>query len=212
MRNWNGPNGHKQQDWTDILSLPMRNWNPKPDPNIPSQPPDFESTYEELKLFPVACNLVSLSNFESTYEELKLYWLWRWISSCGFWVYLWGIETSFRLVRLKRQRLILSLPMRNWNYVNPWWTLSRTIILSLPMRNWNWSNWDRCNTKSIILSLPMRNWNYLNHYLCDSMTVNFESTYEELKLSRSEFRSRTGRKFWVYLWGIETMMKRSVSR
>jgi len=80
--------------------------------------------------------------------------------------------------------LVLSLPMRNWNQKTRVGRNYRRVVLSLPMRNWNYFILFLMFSYKSVLSLPMRNWNTF-----------FLSLRKKLKL------------FWVYLWGIETLMK-----
>ncbi len=99
--------------------------------------------------------------FEPTYEELKL----RRASL--------GVRMPFS---------VLSLPMRNWNFLSSLLRRLFLYVLSLPMRNWN------CCRLCPATERISRFW----AYLWGIETVRFLSTF--LKPGR----------FWAYLWGIET--------
>ncbi len=129
---------HQYMDMLAVLSLPMRNWNSKKIMKKGKPVVGFEPTYEELKhcmegaghslrwvlslpmrnwnMFwsPIASK--SPLSFEPTYEELKLRY--RDLSSffmTKFWAYLWGIETREARKGFFLPKIVLSLPMRNWN-------------------------------------------------------------------------------------------------
>jgi len=97
MRNWNGCRmSHMVEGYACVLSLPMRNWNARFRSLSSSVEFGFESTYEELK--PSELSVSTLCNLT-------------------FWVYLWGIETCYKTIYLLISINVLSLPMRNWNYL-----------------------------------------------------------------------------------------------
>ena len=140
----------------------MRNWNNDEAFCITLELPNFESTYEELK----HCQI----NYFSF--NIIIFWVYLWgietsiwftclTQAAPFWVYLWGIETPVIKSQRADSNHILSLPMRNWNSV---------IVCHL-------------QPKDLILSLPMRNWNLIKILGIKLIIMNFESTYEELKLS-----------------------------
>ena len=74
----------------------MRNWNPVHYYYSECKENSFEPTYEELKLDLVNRVTGAEVGFEPTYEELK---------QAGL-----GVFRQF-------PRLVLSLPMRNWNFL-----------------------------------------------------------------------------------------------
>ena len=205
MRNWNKPLDVLLFPKPKVLSLPMRNWNRTSSGYKICPWLRFEPTYEELKR--VICAYKDGWNecFEPTYEELKRtntknttetttkFWAYLWgietkftffksHTVCGFWAYLWGIETRILLHCIYLQIFVLSLPMRNWNlYLLPK-IAEPFFVLSLPMRNWN--------PRYIKKQIPPE--------------FRFEPTYEELKPGIVEAKKKKKKKFWAYLWGIET--------
>ena len=76
----------------------------------------FYSTYEELKLKKIKKKKGTLGSFYSTYEELKLMCIFTgWEPEQWFLQYLWGIETIDFPYRFIKDRLVFTVPMRNWN-------------------------------------------------------------------------------------------------
>ena len=182
MRNWNATTKQAKRFCLRVLSLPMRNWNGSSCNTSSFLRLSFEPTYEELKL-----------DFPSTEER----------NDIMFWAYLWGIETSFPKKHVPSADIVLSLPMRNWNFSffssfsRPWkfwaylwgietrhrWKDEKTGkgVLSLPMRNWNSISICLPWNPFFVLSLPMRNWNGISQEVDVPQENSFEPTYEELK-------------------------------
>ena len=50
----------------------------------------------------------------------------------------------------------------------------------------------------------MRNWNLQDLDYRETIELSFEPTYEELKLKGEYLLGKKQKKFWAYLWGIET--------
>ena len=100
-------------------------------------------------------------------------------------------------------RLVLSLPIRNWNYVcvtnslinclgfeptykelkhpSPTLFIVTGCVLSLPIRNWNKEVKMAAQGFDLVLSLPIRNWNAVNGQPYVERQKCFEPTYKELK-------------------------------
>ena len=141
-------------------------------------------------------------------------------------VYLWGIETSDITKRARERIIVISLPMRNWNYyISAKWTIQIQVI-SLPMRNWNFSSGWHVFSDSIVISLPMRNWNAyafsMRNWPGPVISLPMRNwnpyggrrLYSRLHVISLPMRnwnlktSRENRGFFqllVYLWGIETV-------
>ncbi len=212
----------------------------------------FEPTYEELK--PKARSYPSSFSwgFEPTYEELKQpYSRKGWGGNTPFWAYLWGIETFAPLRRQQANRACFEPTYEELKPAPPSNPTDGQLVLSLPMRNWNFT-WPGQMMNGPKGFEPT--YEELKLFLCFSVArggISFEPTYEELKLSFtlinsiffSSFeptyeelkRQKPGlflRKewwvlslpmrnwnidadftvveedipFWAYLWGIETVL------
>ena len=206
MRNWNLLlQGHLFQSWK-VLSLPMRNWNSLLKDMEHLKKTSFEPTYEELKL-PIKnevyrisfsfeptyeelkpsifqCNSMVQISFEPTYEELKQCKLSHPnINISTFWAYLWGIETPYHLFFMNHYIIVLSLPMRNWNYAQITLNWRSRFCFEPTYEELKLFMKKYCGgEKCFVLSLPMRNWNQILQYLHERFAG-----------------------FWAYLWGIETV-------
>ena len=150
-------------------------------------------------------------------------------SACMFPAYLWGIETDRDRKKGTPQKMVPSLPMRNWNTTLRPSRRPRSRVPSLPMRNWN-----RCRLRAgkgagRVPSLPMRNWNPIRLQRWAPWQTRSQPTYEELKrhvcarrydrewvpsLPMRNWNLCTALNFSVlqlfpaYLWGIETVARR----
>jgi len=103
------------------------------------------------------------------------------IASFLFWVYLWGIETYIVSICYAGYIYVLSLPMRNWNPCPGSHSVHVAHRFESTYEELKLVFYTYLENPELVLSLPMRNWN---------------EEYE--KMSKDE------RRFWVYLWGIET--------
>ena len=148
----------------------------------------FYFTYEALKL----------EKAEELYcvDGLFLLYLWGietqegaklWICQGGFLLYLWGIETAIAEIYPDLTQKVFTLPMRNWNFV------VCILLLSAPfcfyftyeeLKPWIFSE-PGCLPKSVF-TLPMRNWNTLVPKAIPPKEIQF----------------------LLYLWGIETPLRR----
>ncbi len=54
-----------------LLTLPIRNWNYVRRASIILSSSSFDSTYKELKRFPISLGTYFVPTFDSTYKELK---------------------------------------------------------------------------------------------------------------------------------------------
>ena len=199
MRNWNRT-GPARWDRRSASRLPMRNWNSITVFRASSvvSLPDYLWGIETSFNTPVN---VGFESFQTTYEELKLLEsLWN-IEFATLPDYLWGIET--RLAQHKR--LLWQLPDYLWGIE----TAVRADILRnrnasrLPMRNWNYT--PETSTAVECVLLPDYLWGIETERTSgiSRRFSRFQTTYEELKLIRSD---GTCQKLALpdYLWGIET--------
>ena len=183
----------------------MRNWNFSSPCFASLVIMCFEPTYEELKLFPFLANSKHSLCFEPTYEELKHDKLLLLpFSLLSFWAYLWGIETTKLVSVGVLSGLVLSLPMRNWNFHLACLSLPLVQVLSLPMRNWNFLCF-RGGSRSLASFEPTyEELKRLSLKVIFLSPQSFEPTYEELKPLLPIGKPLKCSKFWAYLWGIET--------
>jgi len=146
----------------------MRNWNT----NLPrsfSIVSSFQTTYEELKLtfdgqtlLRKFASRLPMRNWNLTRQCTNIYW------AC----------------------MASRLPMRNWNRHRPYRHMSGNQASRLPMRNWNFYHSSRSRKQR---SLPDYLWGIetrsVNGWFVSSFC--FQTTYEELKLSRTSSRIST---------------------
>ncbi len=148
---------------------------------------------------------MAIMRFEPTYEELKpvLNVLKR-IEKRRFWAYLWGIETiAIQLVTFFKYK-VLSLPMRNWN------TLKSSHASSLGTSFWAylWGIETKYllskNDKQLCFEPTYEELKLIQKHAVILCLQRFEPTYEELKLKERGVVKMGKKRFWAYLWGIET--------
>ncbi len=109
-----------------------------------------------------------------------------------------------RAVRLTL--FILTLPMRNWNSgYRPFPDEHSRLILTLPMRNWNKYSGVPFGKTTQILTLPMRNWNSTN-LRGSSFVTPFWLYLWGIETLLKYLLQKTCSPFWLYLWGIETLL------
>jgi len=184
----------------------------------------FQTTYEELKLFKILQKITEylplpdyLWGIETQRPE-RYHLLGSVLPD-----YLWGIETREGSPG-SQEDLASRLPMRNWN-PDVDWSYKADQASRLPMRNWNFETLRGRGNRS---PLPDYLWGIETRYLLKklSRSWSFQTTYEELKPTRSPGTGRTEVEAsrlpmrnwnqlqqtgltmmgWLpdYLWGIET--------
>jgi len=73
--------------------------------------------------------------------------------------YLWGMETYLSTDISVWLKEVLTVPMRNGNFLRIILPLSMKIVLTVPMRNGNWSDVRSALWCTFVLTVPMRNGN-----------------------------------------------------
>ena len=164
MRDWNAPVKVGDELASDVLILPMRDWNPFWPSimlsnhasfwsylwgiEIPFRLPSiccsfrrFDLTYEGLKSDIAVKLRTCVRGFDLTYEGLKFPRSERTqFANCLFWSYLWGIEI-LKVCRTYDSKTAF------WSYlwgieIPTFWTypICELSVLILPMRDWNLSS------------------------------------------------------------------------
>jgi len=152
----------KHSDSQSVFSLPMRNWNNNALSICWCQQPF--SVY----LWGIETRRRKCRNWRSLKFSVYLWGIEtrRWIilqrRQRAFSVYLWGIETSNLTIHLYRFNQVFSLPMRNWNLFT-WLIPNADDLFSVYL----WG------IETLILSIPCFSYH------------SFQSTYEELKLTKA---------------------------
>ena len=161
MRDWNAPVKVGDELASDVLILPMRDWNPFWPSimlsnhasfwsylwgiEIPFRLPSiccsfrrFDLTYEGLKSDIAVKLRTCVRGFDLTYEGLKFPRSERTqFANCLFWSYLWGIEIcqAKPLHKSSLQRFDLTYEGLKYGYIAT--VAEFGFVLILPMRDWN---------------------------------------------------------------------------
>ena len=168
---------------------------------------------------------IRYGGFDLTYEGLKYGTQWvqaKWGEQ--FWSYLWGIEILFLHRQHTTVRIVLILPMRDWNSlssglksisISPFWSYLWGIEIAMStddVRDVVGFDLTYEGLKLVgiaghgqnddVLILPMRDWNSSNRYL-PNVGAKFWSYLWGIEIRSSCRCWRRSGWFWSYLWGIE---------
>jgi len=173
---------HGGGDKTHVLSLPMRNWNMPANIQSSTSSSVLSLPMRNWNSTEIPITTTELAGFESTYEELKL-----------------RIRYSPEKVGTSFESTYEELKLFVAGFLQPLFLGFESTYeeLKLPLTK---------ETIGLIASFEST-YEELKLAWLESFRdgdISFESTYEELKLFHCSYWPIRYR-FWVYLWGIETM-------